>query len=291
MALDLLEAVKKELLRRNYSHRTIMTYLDCLRQFLKHCPPDLRRISKKHVREYLDTLCVRGKSASTLNVHLQAIKFCLEEVMHRQLFVRLPHSKVKARLPEVLSKEEVVRLFSVIKNPKHSLLLRLMYGAGLRVSELVSLKIGDLRIDLGYGWVRQGKGGKDRLFIIPELMKRELLSAVQRSKIDMAALGQTGTDDNSLDCWLFAGQKGKHYSMRSVQVIMKDAARAADIARRIHPHTLRHSFATHLLENGVDLLSVQSLLGHASAETTMIYVYMIPPRIIGVKSPYDSLCV
>lgn len=154
-------------------------------------------------------------------------------------------------------------------------MIKLLYSAGLRVSELINLRVRDLEFDRNYGWVRHGKGNKDRRFIIALSLKEELLGYIEQE-----CLGQ--------DSWLFMSYNG-HMSARSVQEIIKRAAKIAGIHKRVHPHTLRHSYATHLIENGYDVVSVQSLLGHNSAETTMVYVHMASPNLINVRSPLDSL--
>ena len=129
---------------------------------------------------------------------------------------------------------------------------------------------------MNYGWVRKGKCKKDRLFIIAEKLKKELIGYISKENI-------------SKNSWLFQGQKQHHISVMTVQKIIKKASKKAAINKNVHPHTLRHSFATHLIENGYDVASVQSLLGHNSSETTMVYLHMASPNMINVKSPFDSL--
>ncbi|OGM02206.1 hypothetical protein A3K72_00870 [Candidatus Woesearchaeota archaeon RBG_13_36_6] len=274
--MDIIYLMKKELFRRKYSIKTIKSYCLCMSQFLKRCHKEPRKITKTDVRDYLEYLCKNNKSASTLNLHLQAIKFALEEILNKRFFVKLPYSKLPQRLPEVLTKEEVIKLFQSIENPKHSLMIKLMYSAGLRVSELVHLKVKDFQLDKGYGWVREGKGNKDRLFIIAEKLKNELIDYIKKENLV----------SNS---WIFKGRNNTHISARTIQQITKQATKRAGLRKGVHPHTLRHSFATHLIEDGYDVASVQSLLGHRSAATTMIYVHMASPRMISIKSPFDSL--
>jgi len=277
--MDLVELMKKELLRRNYSLRTIESYVFCLKKFLLGCrDKEPRRITKHDVKDYLDWLCEKNLAASTLNLNLQALKFALENLLNKRFFVNLPYSKRAKRLPEVLTKEEVVRLFNAIQNPKHSLMVRLMYSAGLRVGELVNLRMKDFDFDKNYGWVRKGKGNKDRLFVLPEQIRQELLSFVQANKLEAHD-------------WVFSGRKEAHLTTRTVYAIVRSASVKAglDNAKKVHPHTLRHSFATHLIENGYDVARVQSLLGHRSPDTTMIYVHMASPDLLSVISPYDAL--
>lgn len=150
-----------------------------------------------------------------------------------------------------------------------------MYSAGLRVSELVNLRVRDLDLKENYGWVRHGKGNKDRMFIIAESLKKGLLEHIKINNLN---------NEN----WLFSSYNG-NISARTVQEIIKKAAKKTKINKKVHPHTLRHSYATHLIENGYDVTTVQSLLGHNSAETTMVYLHIAPKRFINVRSPLDEL--
>ena len=273
--MDMIELMKKELLRRKYSLRTIKTYGDCLNKFLLFCKKEPRKITKKDIKDYLDNLQERNKTGSTINIHLNALKFAMEEILNKNFMIRIKYSKTPKTLPVVMTKEETIKLISSIENEKHRLMIKLMYSAGLRVSELVNLKIIDLDLEKNYGWVRHGKGNKDRLFIIADTLKEELLNYINGDKLEP-------------DNYLFEGYNG-HISARTIQVIIKKAAKKAKIIKNVHPHTLRHSFSTHLIEDGYDIISLQSLLGHNSAQTTIQYVHMASPRIISVKSPLDRL--
>ena len=187
----------------------------------------------------------------------------------------MKYSKTPKELPTVLTQKEVQQLFAAVQNEKHSLMIRLMYSAGLRVSELVSLKVQDLEFEKHYGWVRKGKGSKDRLFLIAEKIQEELQAYIAKEQLQA-------------EDWLFEGRNGPIHQ-RSIQEIVKKAAKKANIKKNVHSHTMRHSYATHLIENGYDISSCQSLLGRSSAETTMRYIHMASPRLTNVKSPYDSL--
>ena len=201
----------------------------------------------------------------------------MEEILHkRRTFYNIKYTKVPRRLPEVLTQSEVLSLFENIKNKKHSLAIKLMYSSGLRVSELVHLNVKDLEFDKNFGWVRKGKGNKDRLFIIAKSINKELQDYISENNLDQ-------------DSWLFKGNKGYHLSQKSIYMIVKRAAKKARISKKVHPHTLRHSFSTHLIENGYDVSSVQALLGHKSPETTMVYLHIASPNMINVKSPLDNL--
>ncbi|MFH1828502.1 MAG: site-specific tyrosine recombinase/integron integrase [Nanoarchaeota archaeon] len=272
----ILEKIKQEGLRRRLSPRTIKTYCFCVNKFLKVCRKELKLITKKDVEDYLMRMINREKAGNTINVHLNALKFLFEKVLKRNLTVNIPFSKVPQRLPEFLTKEETSKLFQAIGNSNHQLMIKLLYATGMRVSELVSLKVKDFQFDQNYGWVREGKGQKDRLFIIAEKLKNELLNWIKKE-------GLSNPD------WLFSGNNNSHYSTASVRSIIKQAAKKAGIKKNVHPHTLRHSFATHLIQNGYAVTEVQPLLGHNKMETTMMYLHLASPQLLKVKSPYDHL--
>ena len=269
------ELIKKEGLRRGLSPRTINTYQYCVYKFLGKTNKDIFAINKQDVKNYLDYLLERNSSGSTLNVYLNAIKFLYTDVLNRKLMINIRYSKTPKRLPTVLTKEEINLLISSINNSKHKLMIKLLYSAGLRVSELVNLKVDDLDFATNSGFVRHGKGNKDRLFIIAQTIKQELKDFVVSQSYD-------------LNKFIFRGQiENSHLSTRSIQEIIKSATKIARIKKNIHPQTLRHSFATHLVENGSDIISIQSLLGHSSPETSMIYIHTAKSRLINVTSPLD----
>ncbi len=255
--------------------KTIELYVFCLKRFFKWACKDPKKVTKTDVKSFLEFLVEKGDSASSLNVYASALKFFFDEVLCKNLLFRLRGAKKPKRIPEVLTKNEVARLFECVENKKHSLMLRLLYGSGLRVGELVRLKTKDLELRESFGWVRDGKGGKDRIFMVPKSLAGELADFIKEENL-------SGFD------FLFKGNKGSHYSTRSIQEIIRHAAIDAEIAKRVHPHTLRHSFATHLVQEGCDVVSVQYLLGHKSMETTKVYIHTGFPRI-SVKSPLDSL--
>ena len=205
-----------------------------------------------------------------------AIKFLLEDCLHKRMRLNIKYSKTPKRLPTVLTKEEIKKLFNAIENKKHKLMIELLYGAGLRVSELINLKVGNLEIDNGYGFVRGGKGNKDRLFILSQKLIDRLKELIEEGSLDK-------------NSYLFNSNKNLKYDIRTIQQIVKKAGKKAKIEKKISPHSLRHSFATHLIENGYDVSSVQALLGHKSPETTFIYLHASSKRMINVKSPLDDL--
>ena len=274
--IDIEGAIKRECKRRRYSDRTANTYLYCIRRFLKFANKSLDKISKKDVRLFLEHLSEKEMAGNTMNTYHMAIRFLFEEVLDKRIWIDIRYSKVPEKLPVVLTKEEAKRLFDAIKNEKHRLMVQLMYSAGLRVSEMISLKVKDLELDKGYGYVRSGKGNKDRLFIVAETLKPEIKKLI-------------GQENLQQENFLFNSNRDKKYDVRSLQQIIKKAAKKIKLQKVISCHTLRHSFATHLIENGCSLNDVQSLLGHKSPETSMIYVHIASPKIINAKSPLDRL--
>lgn len=263
------------MLRRGYSPRTIQSYCWCINKFMGFCKKELNHIKKADIQEYIDNNIEKGNAGNTINLHLNAIKFLFEEILLKRLTLKIKYSKTPATLPVFLTKEEVLRLFAAIENEKHRLMLELIYSAGLRVSELLNLKKQDLDFERGFGWVRRGKGGKDRPFIIAKTLEDRLKKHI-------------GENCNTTE-YLFVGRNDNRLTVRTVQEIVKNAAKKAGIQKNIHPHSLRHSFATHIIENGYDVATLQPLLGHNSAETTMRYIHMADPRMIKIVSPYDLL--
>lgn len=267
--MDLIYLMKKEICRRGYSPRTKDAYVGCVTNFMKKCKKEPKKFTKKDVKEYLYYLVEKGMTRSTLNLNLQALKFALNNILGKRFILNLPGAKKASKLPVVLSKKEVISIFDVIKNKKHKLMVRLMYSAGLRVSELVNLKVENLDLDNMSGWVRRGKGNKDRMFIIAKSIKEDLVGLMSED-------------------YIFKGRRG-HISVRTVQQVVKKATKKAKIRKMVSCHTFRHSFATHLIEDGYPITTVQVLLGHKSVETTMIYIHIASPQLINVKSPIDNL--
>ena len=268
--MDIIYNMQREMFRRKYSLRTISTYLRCVKEFINKNHKEFRKYSRKDVEGYLCEMAERNVSGSTINIHLNAIKFMMSEILHKYYYYRIKYSKNenKKRFPEALTKDEVKKLFSAIENEKHKLMIEFMYSSGLRVSELINLKTIDMNIAEGYGYVRRGKGNKDRLFVIADCLKEELKKL-------------------SFGEYVFSGANGQ-YSVRTIQEILRKVSERAGI-KHVHPHMLRHSFATHLIENGYSVSQIQSLLGHASPETSMVYVHMASCKMIDVKSPLDAL--
>ena len=272
----LIEQLRKEGERRGLSPRTIKTYAYCVDLFLRrNKSKELKCLTKEELKEYLDRYL---GCSNTYNVNLNALKFFFEEVLHKKLTFKVRFSKTPKRLPEFLTKEEIQLLIIAIKNPKHRLMVELMYGTGVRVSELVNLRIKDFDFEHNFGWVRQGKGGKDRPFILPLCLKEKIISLIKEENL-------------ASESWLFSSNRNKPYSVSSLREIIKRVKKECQLNKNIHPHTLRHSFATHIIENGYTAIELQPLLGHSQVQTTMMYVHMASPNMLNVRSPLDGLKV
>ena len=268
------ELIRKEGLRRGLRPRTISTYQECIKRFFRRCRKDPKEVSKNDIKDFLDNLLERRASGSTVNVYLNALKFFYEQVLNKRLTIKIRFSKQRQRMPTVLTKEEIVRLVNSIENKKHKLLVKLMYSYGFRVNEALNLKAKDFDIANNKGTIIDGKGGKDRLFVIAETLKKELMDFIADEGLDY-------------DSYLFSGRNGK-FTAASVREILKKARRKADIRKMIHPHALRHSFATHSIDNGCSWEDMKNALGHSSLETTFHYVHTLPIQN-RIRSPLDEL--
>lgn len=276
--VGLFEMLRRELKLRNYSYKTISAYSSSLRGLVRYfAPRHPRDLTSEDIRDYLIHLIdEKSINASTINQILNALRFVYVE-LYKQPFVlgEIRRPKMHKHLPVILSQEEVGRIFAVITNRKHLCLLMVTYSGGLRVSEVVRLRPEDIDEGRMMIHVRKAKGQKDRY----TLLGRATLFELKKY------LSETGRTD-----WLFPGNREAGYlSKESAQKIFKAAVRKAGIAKSVSIHTLRHSFATHLLESGVDLRYIQELLGHSSSRTTEIYTH-VSNKVMGkIVNPIDRL--
>ncbi|MCR4327315.1 MAG: tyrosine-type recombinase/integrase [Nanoarchaeota archaeon] len=254
---------------------TVKNYVKSNIDLIKFVNKTPEEVTEDDVKEYVAEKLSERSAISTI-MFLAAIKFAYSTILKKDLTVNIRRPKREKRIPTVLTKKEVVTLFESLSTKKSRLMVSLMYGAGLRVSELVSLKVQDLNFEEKVGNVRQAKGKKDRIFNIPKSIFSKLKRQVERQK-------------SLKEVYLFSGRKGKKMSSRNMQKIVKNAGKKAEIKKEIHCHTLRHSFATHLLENGVDIRKIQELLGHADLSTTQIYTHVSTEELKKIKSPIDTL--
>lgn len=275
---ELRQRLIDELTIRNYSPRTRQCYVRQYDVFTRHVrkPPEDATSAEVHAY-HVHLVNVRHVSLTYLKQAVCALRFFYNQVLERQYdHPRLPYPKKAATLPTVLARTEITRLLDATSNRKHRAILMTVYGAGLRVSELAELRPADIDSERMVINVRQGKGRKDRTVILA----RTLLDALR----DYWREYRPGTE------WLFPGRNpGRHVSTRNVQHICQVAAERARLRKHVTAHTLRHSFATHLNEAGIDLRVIQLLLGHRSARTTMRYVHLSPERLQSTPSPLDLL--
>lgn len=265
---------------RNYSRKTIKTYALHLERFFQLSGLPEAALRHDDLALYVEKLRRDLGISRSFLAQLVAALQLYYEVIHPALpnpgkHIKLPKKEV--RYPDVLSEDEVRRIFDAVSNLKHRLLLMLVYSAGLRVSEVVSLKTTDLDFDRRMIKVRQGKGAKDRYVMlsssIAEIYRQYRTSIMIRD-------------------WLFPGATpGTHLTARSAQAVFYSAAAKAGIMKDVSIHSLRHSFATHLLEHGTDIRYIQELLGHKSSKTTEIYTHISPRSIAKVTSPLDRIMI
>ncbi len=270
-----IENFKRYLLSKRYSLNTINTYSEALKSFLTFCNTKaIKDITNEDVIAYNNDFILKNKfSSSYQNQIVNAIKLFFKIVKDSKIEIdKIHRPKREKTLPNVLSKEEVLKIIDSTENLKHKTLLALIYSAGLRISEAINMKLKDIDSIRMLIHLKNAKGKKDRYTLLSEkvlLLLREYYLVYKPKE------------------YLFEGQFGGMYSSRSAQVILKQAAEKAGIRKPITLHTLRHSFATHLLESGTDLRYIQDLLGHSSPKTTMIYTHVTNDSLKKIKNPFD----
>jgi len=270
---EFLNKIRVELLISKNAPSTINSYVKASQNLITFTqkPPEL--INTDDLKQYLAEHLI-NKASSTIILFLAAIKFAYSNILRKDITINIRRPKKERQIPCVLTKQEIKELLKVLKN-KSKLMISLIYACGLRVSELVNLKLLDLDFNEHIGYVRQSKNKKDRMFNIPDFLFIELKKQYNKQK-------------SRHQEYLFTGFKGK-LSTRNIQSIVQKATKRAGINKLAHVHTLRHSFATHLLESGVDIRKIQELLGHASLSTTQIYVHVSTSELKKVRSPIDGL--
>ncbi|MEE9325847.1 MAG: integron integrase [Cocleimonas sp.] len=315
---DLLIRIVRTLRVRNYSKNTELSYLTWCVRFLWFLKGEsVKRISDQHVREYLEYLAIeRRVSPNTQKQALNALAFLFKYGLERELgnigdFVK---AKATKRLPVVLSKQEVRQVLAQLDNPKHLLMTGLLYGSGLRLMECVRLRVQDIDFDYQHIMVRNGKGFKDRIVPLPirfiEALHQQIkeVQAIHQSDLVLEvdpvylpyALERKYPNVGKELKWQFlfpstriatdqrSGKTRRHHLHEtSLQKAIRNAGKKSGVNKRIHSHVFRHSFATHLLEAGYDIRTVQELLGHTDVSTTMIYTHVLNKPGVTVKSPAD----
>lgn len=272
--MDELGKLRLELDSRGFSEKTKKSYLFFVKDFLEYINKDPIEIQKDDVKRYISHLITKkGYTNITANLAISSLKFFFSKVVEANICEGIERPKREKNLPTVLSKEEVKRIIDSANNMKHKLVLKCLYGMGLRVSEVVDLKISDLDFDRDVVKISSAKRNKQRYVMLPKELKSDLKNYIELEKSEK---------------YLFCGRRNK-YAIKSIQKIFEYAVEKAGIKKEVSCHTLRHSFATHLLEKGVDIRYIQSLLGHSRLQTTQIYTHVANSKLKNIQSPLDDL--
>lgn len=271
------QALIRELQLKRRSEHTISSYVISIRQLADYYGRSPDQLELEEIRDWIHYLLVEKKLASaSVNVKIQAIKFLFKHVLKRNDFDLSTPTKKGRKLPQSLSRREVKVIIQGASLPRHRVMLMTVYGAGLRVNELVNLKTDDINAERGLIRVRGGKGDKERYTILSPGLLMQLREHWRREALTSP--------------WLFPGKyKDRPITTTAVQQAWMRAKKKANVVRGKGIHTLRHSFATHLLEAGVDLVTIQRLLGHSFLSTTSQYLHITESRVGKLQSPFDLL--
>lgn len=273
---EFLKKIEVELKISKKSPYTLRNYIQANSELLEFSKKGPDKITSDDVKLFLAEK-MQEHSASSVIMFLAALRYAFTKVLGSDPTLKIDRPKPEKRIPAVLTKQEVKTLLDSLANKKSKLMLSLIYACGFRVSELVNLKINDLDFTEKTGYIKQAKGKKDRLFNIPQFLIEDLKKQAEEQK------------NQSLE-YLFSG-RGDKITDRNIQKIVRLAAKKAGIKKQVHTHTLRHSFATHLLENGVDIRKIQELLGHSNLSTTQIYTHISSEELKKIKSPIEDLMI
>lgn len=276
--IEIPKGYNEKLIQKRYSDSTIKTYTGYFKDFIYYFQDhELSDITTAEINEYiLEIIQTRKISRSQQNQHISAIKFYYEKVLNfDKIILNIDRPLKEKRLPQVLSKIEIQQIIKNCNNIKHKCILSLIYSAGLRRSELINMQLLDIESDNGLVRIRSAKGKKDRVSLLSKSLL-EFLSIYYKQYRPQY--------------WLFEGQSANtQYSASSIASILKNASLKAGIKRKVTPHILRHSFATHLLEQGTDIRYIQELLGHESSKTTEIYTHVSNREFRKIKNPLDDI--
>ena len=267
--MDGLKKLNIELKLRGFSPLTIRNYSFFVNKFLQSTSKPAEELTQDDAKSYLSSM-FETKSRNTIMLAAASLKFFYIEILNKE-FNKVKIPKKEKTLPETITKEEVQKLINSTETKKSRLIISLLYSSGLRVSEIVNLKPEDIDFEQNIGKVRKGKGSKDRMFIISNSLNKDINSYLKKRN----------------NKYVFS--KDKPLTTRNIQKIVKHAREKTGINKRVTPHTLRHSFATHLLEQGTDIRIIQSLLGHSSLNTTQIYTHVSTEQIKKIENPLDKL--
>lgn len=267
-----LDKVEKVLKLRNYSPQTRKEYLLYIKDYISFSKEKKIKNKKEAIEKFLLNKFNKKQSPQTINLALNSVKFLYSQVLKDPQKIDLKFSKKSKKLPVVLSKKEIEEIIKNTDNSKYRLMISLGYACGLRVSEVVNLKVQDLSIDELVLTIRNGKGKKDRITILPKKAEDALKNLIA---------GRLGKE------YLFPSNRNGKLTTASLQKMFHKSMGKTKITKNATFHSLRHSFATHLLENGTDVRYVQELLGHSNIRTTQIYTQVTNPKLKNIKSPLD----
>ncbi len=271
---EFLKKLETELKISKNSEHTTKNYVRANSLFLDFIGKEPEEIGEQDIKNYIAEKLIDNSSSSII-LFLSAIKYAYSNILKKDPTSTIKRPKKEKRLPIVLSKDEVKKLLGALGNKKSRLMVSLMYACGMRVSEIINLQPNNFDFVEKIGYIRQAKGKKDRIFNIPVFLFNKLKEQAEKQR-------------QVKEEFLFTGPKGK-LSARNMQKIVNKAAKRAGIQKSVHCHTLRHSFATHLLEDGVGIRKIQELLGHSSISTTEIYTHISGEELKKIKSPIDNL--
>ena len=272
---EFLKKVEVELKISKNSPYTIRNYLSANTDLLDFSRKEPKDVSTDDIKLFLSEN-YSDKSPSSLTLFLAAVRFAYTTVFSSDPTLSIKRPKKEKKLPDVLTREEVLRLIDNSKTPKSKLIISLLYASGMRISELINLKCSSLHFDEKIGRIKKAKGNKDRIFNIPNYLVSDLKKQVELQK----SLGRE---------LLFSGRDGGVITPQNLQKIVRQTAARAQINKSVHCHTLRHSFATHLLESGTDIRIIQELLGHSDLSTTQVYTHVSSEQLKKVGSPLDKI--
>lgn len=274
--LKLITKFKNELNIEGYSPKTIETYSMYVMLFYKFIKKDLLSVTSDDVIEYLSYLKTEKKvESTTMNLILSAIKHFYTNFLKKDLDINIKLPKKAKKIPVVLTSKEIILLLENITNIRNKLITQFIFSTGVRISECMSMKVSSLDFNECTGKVVSGKGNKDRIIILSKNWIEDYKVYLSKRKIESE--------------YLFCNSDGKPLSVDTVQKFLKTAAKKAEITKKVSPHTLRHSFATSLLENDVNIRYIQQLLGHANLNTTQIYTKVNTNKLKIIKNPLDNL--
>lgn len=266
--------LKQKLVFRGFSSKTIKSYLYISGKFLDYLDKSSQSCDEKAVKWYFQKMHSKNYDLSTIRLIKASLDFLIQNVFEKNFAIdKIPYPKKKKTLPKILSKVEIKSIFEETKNQKYRLILQMLYSSGIRLNELINLKREHIDPSRKTILVSQGKGKKDRITLLSEKLSKDLFDYVCKTEFKTK--------------YLFESSRRKKYSQKTIQKILEKSSRKLN--KKVTPHMLRHSFATHLLESGTDIRYIQKLLGHANLETTSIYTKVANTDLLKIKSPLDNL--